>query len=464
VASARQNRGWRRLFGAQTPARSLTAAGSPLVAPTQSPGAPPTAGSRPNPSVPEAIRARRAQWQLQALEYAEAIPEVAGVAALVRASVENVKLVVGGGNADTRKRIQSRIDALDVERIAELIFLSGESYVAVPADANRSAELTADDMPYSLSVAEFKPKSTDAELDQVKDATGAWVDMPLGHSYMRIWRPSKGNRWQAYSPLKAAMDLLEAMYLHQLGDTALAKSRLAGAGGVFWPTDAESQPLEDDGTPVKGSREEILGSFQTAAWAAISQQNSQEAVIPYVVFYDPGPGGEAAYKPEMFRIERDDHAAQYASRVETHRARLASAIELPAEAVTGIGDTNHWSAWQIDVDKWKTYLKPLVEMIRVQLELRLVKAYGPEYVLEIDATDLIAKPDQTPVIMQLMQLEMVTPDSGKDALVTGDLEKLEMQDPPQRDYKSNSVTSPPSDFKVGGDRGGGKYRDKAPAG
>lgn len=412
--------------------------------------------------MPDAIRARSDEWQHRILEFAEAVPEVAGAAALVRSSIESVRWTVGGGNAATRKRIQDRIDKLDIERIAELIWLSGEAYVVVPRDMNPAGGLP--EAPYSLSVAEFKPKKSDAQLDQVKGPNNEWIDLPPTHDYGRIWRPSKGNRWHATSPNKAAMDLLESMYLHQLGDTALAKSRLAGAGIVFWPTNAESMPLDEGtGMPKPGSREAILMEFQAAAWSAIEKRNSQEATIPFVVFYDPGVAGEADYKPEMFRIERDDLADQYATRVETHRTRYASTVELPVEAVTGMGETNHWSAWQIDVDKWKTWFAPLCEMIREWLEVRLVKQYGLEYTLTLDAGELIKKPDQTEVIMQVAQLRMATPESIQKALISGDLADLEMREPPADDYKSNTVGNPPSDFKVGGDRGGGRYRDKAPA-
>lgn len=439
--------------------RSLTAAGSPLIR-SQTP---PSPARRIDPSTPEAIRARAQHWQHQILEYAESVPEVAGAAALVRASIEGVDWVVGGGDAATRKRIQTRIDQLDKERAGELIWLSGEAYIAVPVDQDPSPSAPLPPAPFSLSIAEFKPRANDSDTDSMKDAKGAWVDaldengQPF--NFMRIWRASKSNRWQAASANKAAMDLLKSMHLHQLGDTALATSRLAGAGIVFWPTTAESIPVDDGGVPEPGSREEILENFSRVAWQSISDQNSREASIPTVVFYDPGKDG-VNYKPEMFRIERDDQADQYASRTETHRMRYATAVELPVESVTGVGATNHFSAWQIDVDRWKTWNGPLCELIREQLELRMVKQYGPQFTLTLDATKVIAKPDPTPTVMQLAQLDIATPDSVQKALISGDLADLEMREPPAQEYKSNTVSNPPSDFKVGGDRGGGQYRDR----
>lgn len=425
----------------------------------------PTAGS---PARPDSIRARAAEWQSRVLEYAEAIPEVAGAAALVRASMEGVKWVVKGGNAATRARIQARIDQLDKERAAELVWLSGECYIAIPSDDGGSGTENLPEAPFSLSVAELKlGDPVNGRKDQRLGPNDEWVDLveegtdrPI--PFMRVWRPSKRNRWKGASPNKAVMDLLDAMYLAQLVDTATQKSRLIHAGIVFWPTNAPDIPVQAGEEPVPGSRQAMLAAFQNATAQVISMhERGQEPAQPFVVMYDPGKGGEATkYQPEMFRIEREDLAEQRATRVEVDRRRYATAVELPVEAVEGMGGTNHWSAWQIDVDKWKTWFAPIDKMLREQVELRMVKQYGSEYSLETDATELIKKPDLTDVIIKLMQLEQVTPESGLKALISGDLADLQWQTPPEKPAQG-VAPGQPSDFGRGDtDRGGGKFREQ----
>lgn len=380
----------------------------------------------------------------------------------------SVKWIVKGGNATTRARIQHRIDQLDKDRAAELLWLSGEVYFAVPVDPGTDTPVEEVEEPFSLSVAEFKPARELGQQDQRKGPNDEWVDLVEEKTdrpipFMRVWRPSKANRWKAASPNKSVMDLLDAMYLAQLVDTATQKSRLIHAGIVFWPTNAKSVAIPDGGQPVKGSREEMLQEFVNATQQVIDlRSKGQEPAQPFIVMYDPGKGGEAtAYKPEMFRIEREDLADQRATRVQVDRDRYAAAVELPIESVTGIGSTNHWSAWQIDVDKWKTWFSPIDDLMRKQVELRMVKPYGAEYTLETDATGLIAKPDMTDVVMKLAQLEIITPDSAKAALEKNDLALLVMKDPPPRNYTSNAAPGQPSDFGQGDtDRGGGKYRDR----
>jgi len=258
------------------------------------------------------------------------------------------------------------------------------------------------------------------------------------------------------------MDLLDAMYVAQLVDTATQKSRLIHAGIVFWPTNAPDIPVIAGEEPVPGSRQSLQAAFTHATQQVVSMhEKGQEPAQPFIVMYDPGKGAEASkYQPEMFRIEREDAAQDRATRVDVDRRRYATAVELPVEAVEGMGGTNHWSAWQIDVDKWKTWFRPLDKLIRDQFEQRVVKQYGAEYTLETDSADLVQKPDLTDVIIKLMQLEQVTPESGLKALISGDLNDLQWQEPPAKPAQG-VAPGQPSDFGKGDtNRGGGKFREQ----
>lgn len=380
--------------------------------------------------------------------------------------MESVKWIVKGGNAATRQRIQYRIDQLDKARGAELLWLSGETYFAVPIDPGAGTPIEEVEAPFSMSVSEFRPAHDLGMKDQRKGPNDEWIDLVEEKTdraipFMRVWRPSKTNRWKGSSPNKAVMDLLDAMYLAQLVDTATQKSRLIHAGIVFWPTNAPSVPVEPGETPTPGSRQEMLAEFIQATQQVVDMRNKgQEPAQPFIVMYDPGKGGEATkYKPEMFRIEREDLAGQRQIRVTVDRDRYASAVELPIEAVTGIGSTNHWSAHQIDVDKWKTWFAPIDKLMRDQVELRMVKPYGPEYTLETDELKLIAKPDQTDVIVKFAQLEQVTPESAVEAIKQNDLSILVAQKPPLAGPAQGRAPGQPSDFGKGNtNRGGGQYR------
>lgn len=408
---------------------ALTAASSPLQDPQR------PSGRRIDP---DALRSRRQGWQIKILQYAREVPEVAGGAAIVRGAAEGVRLVASGGNADTRADLQARLDGFDLGRAVELIWLTGETYIGWP-DIGR---------PYSLSIDELTPHANPV---QVRGPRGM-VDMR--DPYFRIWKPANQNRYHATSPNEAALDLIEAMFLHQVADSAVAMSRLAGAGIMFWPTSLKSMPVKDDGTPERGSREELLLKFHNAAMQSIDNRKSAEATIPFVFFYDPEDGN---YQPEILRIDKDDRAAEYELRFNTYRLRYAAATELPIESQTGMGDTNHWSAWAIREDKYH-YLAPLFEIVREGIERRVVEHIDPRLKITIDAEKLIKKPDQTETVMQLLALQIIDPAAAFEILGLDAKNALPYQ---KKDYTSNVLPSTPSDFKVGGDRGGGRYRDRA---
>lgn len=469
-----ENRGIRGRLRAWTPLRALTAAGSPLVEATRSPGGPhrsnpPTAGNVAEPARPDSIRARSEEWQKKALLYSEAIPELAGAAALVRATMEGVSWVVEGGNAATRARIQARVDEFDKERAAELVFLTGEVYVAVPHDPNDGRDVDTVEPPFTLSVSEIVVSQASGGMDQMKGPNGEMVDMveegtdrPL--DFMRIWRRSKENRWKGASPVKAAMDLLDAMYVAQLVDTATQNSRLMHAGIVFWPTNAPDIPVKAGEDPVPGSRQAMLAEFADSVNQRVDLLNKgQDGGKPFIVTYDPGKGGEATqYVPQMFWIGREDAATERASRTETDQMRLATALELPVEAVTsgGTAGANRFSIHQIDVDKWKTWGSAFDKLIRTEFYKRVVKPYGKDYKLVTDASTLIAKPDQTDVVIKLAQMEQVTPESAVQALKDAKIDGLVAQKPPEAGPKLNRAPGQPSDFGRGDtDRGGGTFRD-----
>lgn len=408
---------------------SLVAASSPMVQP------PVVLGE--SFLAPEAIRARSQGWQRKILQYATSVPEVAGAASLVRNSASRVRLVVEGGDEALRLELQARVDGLDLGRLARLVWLSGEAWVVWPRE--RVA-------PYSLSVDEVSSVSSSP---RVRGASGKMDD--LRDPFFRVWQPADLNRFHASSPNEAAIDLVDAMYLHQLADTSVATSRLAGAGILVWPTTRLREGLVD-GKPVRGSQEELLKDFSDAALKAISQRSSVEATIPFVVFVDPD---QKSFLPEMLRIERDDYAEQYKLRFEEYRLRYATAIDLPIESTTGLGSTNHWSAWAIREDKWREYLAPLLEIIRDAIWRRVILPVDSSMRLMVDANELIAKPDQTATILRLLQLGVIEPAYAFEQL---NLDPSRSQPIPERAYSSQQMEGIPSDMTLGGERGGGQFR------
>lgn len=454
------SRAVRSILSASSAATSA-ASGSPLHRRFSAASSPATAaGSSSGIDLlrPEALRVRQEKWQSRVLELSELVPEATGAGNFVSNTLSRVKLVVesiDGSPAPASpeaQELQRRMDSFDLGRLAELIFFSGEAFIAWH-------ELNA---PEVLSIDEIKTTSDPME---VKDASGKFIPLPTATQVIRVWRPSKRNRYHATSPHKSLMDLLESMYVHQLGDMAVAHSRMISAGILVWPTQRKRKGLDPEtGRPMPGSQEELVDQFKSTATKALDASSGLEAKIPFLFLVD-GTLDAMNSVPQLVSLEREDYADQYATRYETYRIRYGSAIDLPVEQTTGMGSAKGWTARQISEETWRSGLCPLAEVGVDALNERVAAPLGLRIVL--DPIDVIAKPDITEVVMQMLALGNVTPQSALSALQSGDISLLVMREAPanpaapQTNVRSaNRAVKSPSDFQVNGDRGAGSYRER----
>lgn len=352
-----------------------------------------------SPAGPEAISRRSQEWQKRVLHLAGAIPEPSGAGALVRNSMNMVSLEVVGPPDPIKEAIEDAISGFDMGRAGELIWLVGETYPVWYQDG--------DEIVWDIhSPVEFKAeKGKPAKHYRMSD--GKEEILPSGHKWYRNWQPDPARRSEAWSAHRALLDVMEAMYLHQRADTTVAKSRLAGAGILYWPTMLPSMPLRD-GRPEEGSQEELQAHLSKAMTDSINDRDGLDAIVPMIVFGDPTTGENQ--KPDHILFERPDDAGAFASRMKAYRERYATGVELPIEAVTGVGAANHWTAWVVKEDQWRYYLSPLADIITRGLERNFAKPLarelgysGPVKVLA-NGKALIAKPDRTDAAIRLAQL------------------------------------------------------------
>jgi hypothetical protein len=82
--------------------------------------------------------------------------------------------------------------------------------------------------------------------------------------------------------------------------------------------------------------------------------------------------------------------------------RLAVDLDIPPEALTGIGGTNHWTAWAVEEATIKTFIEPVLARIAEALDHGYLDAalefmgLDPEkYTYAFDTSPLAVKPDRT---------------------------------------------------------------------
>jgi hypothetical protein len=247
-------------------------------------------------------------------------------------------------------------------------------------------------------------KETNGSFSIQVDETG-WVALPQESLVVRIWNQDEQFPWLAISPTEPALGTLREIDLYNRRIITELTSRLASNGLLFIP-DEVTFPVRDE--------------FSDAADPFISE------LIDVMQKAIQNPGSAAAALPIPVRVTADmidkfQHMEFSGNVVEEtlsgrDRAlgRLAKMLNVPAEVLTGMGDVNHWGAWQIEDAAVEIHVVPTVETICRGLTIGYLLpglsgdslteydengdpieelAEGEQYVVWYDTSELKKKPD-----------------------------------------------------------------------
>lgn len=364
-----------------------------------------------SPASIEAIMRRTEDWQMRVLAYQDSVPEVSHAGTFVENTSSKVKFVATGDAANAQA-ITDELKYFPTGRAARNLFLIGEVIVGYKYDEEKRATVWK-----SWGKRDYKYKG-DAYPLEVRGKDNKWKILGSEWKWFRIWRPDPSEMYAAYSGHKAMLDLLEALYVHQLADTAVATSRLAGAGILYIPNDEFTDvPDLDGGEPEPGSQAHFEHRLRDAMSDSLTNRKAQDAVVPLVMF------GSAEYGDAIKHVlmERRDDAEAFANRMEAYRKRYGAGIELPEEVITGMGKTNHWAGWKVDQNTWSYYLEPLISIIAEAIEQNFAQPVAEQLgssadiEIELDATKVIVKPDRTDAAIRLFMAGALSAEGALEA-------------------------------------------------
>lgn len=207
------------------------------------------------------------------------------------------------------------------------------------------------------------------------------------------------------SPMRGALEYCEDLRILRDSIRGTAMSRMnAGIFGV--PKEATfstGETHEDDEGTGSDPDSGVTGDPLTDALIAhmstpIADPRSASAVVPFLLrLY-----GEDLDKVQQWDFARDIDRLAIDLREEARRS-IAGVMDLPAEIMLGMGDTNHWTAWQITEDAFRIHIEPLGQMIlsgitegyyRQVLDASGFEDISGNMLLWYDPTDLVSKPDE----------------------------------------------------------------------
>lgn len=234
---------------------------------------------------------------------------------------------------------------------------------------------------------------------------------------IRIYNPHPQIQLAADSAVRALLPTLREIEKTSQNIAARLDSRLASAGVFVVPIEADLPQAEGDAAPEETPTltQQIFESMQ----ASLREPGSAAAQVP-IIFNVPADAA-AGFKKIDFESPLN---AEVINLRESAVERFAAGIDLPREIVEGMGKSNHWSAWQVSDETYRTHIAPDLDVIADALtEAYLIpvatdrKIPNPDrYMVAFDGGPLVAQPDPIDRVMALFDAGLITAEAALQML------------------------------------------------
>ena len=283
--------------------------------------------------------------------------------------------------------------ALDVQ-----LYVGGESWIIGESAAKRKADIW-----YCVPSGEVKTEGVGKyKVKRPMEYGGGWhVIDPKVDLMMRVWTPHPRKYDLADSSVRSTLPVLREIERLSMLTFSQIDSRLISAGLLLLPQNV-SFPKKD-GTP--GDISTLLDMILTVAQAQLNGAGTAAGLVPILAEIPEGTGKDiqhVKFETALTNELKDklDHAIR----------RLATGLDIDPQELLGMGDSNHWSAWQIDENGIKLFIQPVMTRIcdaltRGYLEraLKVIGADPEKYTIWFDPSPLTVRPNRFEDAFQLYQ-------------------------------------------------------------
>lgn len=311
-------------------------------------------------------------------------------AAKLKAGSDEPEIQSTGPAAELMMRLHGGVSgqAQMMKRLTVQLSVPGEGYLVGETEGKRESWKV-------RSVDEVRAQSGKYQvMNEDTVSTGQdWRDLAEDNLVVRVWRPH--DRWYhlADSPSRSARSIMRELELVNRKIIADYLSRLASAGVIAVP-DEISFPVREEFADAPNP---FMAEWIETAAEAIKNPGTASAVIPI-----PMMGPSEALKEIRFidfSVQADEKIIEKRDSV---IKRLATKMDMPAEVLLGIGDVNHWSAWQLEEGALKTHIAPVAELIcdaltagYLQPRLEAAGEDPSDWVVWYDMSELALRPDRS---------------------------------------------------------------------
>lgn len=343
------------------------------------------------------------RWQAEAWRHFDICGEMRYVANWVGNAVSRCRIYVAevdekgvAGEEVTDASIQALSESMfggpggkaeALRSLAINLTVPGEAYICAEAVNNAS-----EDIWYVLSTTEVMRQGDAVKVKRSNVYGGGVKELKEGKDLLiRVWTPHPRRYDAADSPVRAALPILRE--IEQLTKYSFAQmdSRLAGAGLLLLPEEVDFPREPGDPDDAAG----LMAVIGRAMAAALQNREDASALVPVMATVP----GEFVDKIKHITFETPLAQQSYEMK-EKAVIRLATSLDVPPEVLLGQGDTNHWSAWQIEESAIKIHIVPVLSRICDALTtaylapaLKILGKDPEKYVYWYDTTPLTQRPD-----------------------------------------------------------------------
>lgn len=309
-------------------------------------------------------------WQTDAWIYRDLIPELRFGGKFVANAIGRVKFIPAMVNADGDDPVPfwKKPEGLDpalaqaaADELARLPFHSGTKFQGRMAEnVDVAGECWLHGYLDSLGRERWEVLS----VDEVQIAPDGVITLkndkgqirhqvnPAQEEMIRLWVQHPRYSDYADSPLRALQDVCSEIVLNGRERRAVSRSRAAANGILLVPEGMSlSSATQDD--PGDADSNGFMGELQGAMLAPINNEGDPGAVVPMLIQGAPDDLKEI----RQVRLEREDSEVILA-KLDNAIGRLGTGLDIPREILSGMGDSNHWSAWQIDASTYRYHIDP----------------------------------------------------------------------------------------------------------
>lgn len=378
------------------------------------------------PEVRTVSRARRPpqgeeQWQREAWYYFDAFGEVRGPMIWIANAVSQAD--VFAAELDENGKVTGPTDNERAQAAAALVFggaqnaprllkiaalcwmVAGESWVIVrPRGAGLPDEW--------LVLSDSKVRSKGDAWTYDDPFTGAVVTLGPRDRLLRLWDPHPNNQAKADSAMRSALPSCREAEKYSQAIIARLNSRIA-LNGVVVIAEELDFPKGDFDTSAASFADMLLTVFE----ANLKNPGDASAAAPPVL---TAPGelisNDGWAKHLDLATEMD---GELADKRAVALSRIAMALDMPRDVAEGTqGESNHWTAWQVEESTYKIFIEPLLKAIGDAVAefwyrevLRAMGEPNPErFTLGWDTTAIVARPDDTENLRDLYDRILISDD------------------------------------------------------